>query len=632
MMRRLIIWGLFIASLLWSQEGWINTMADSLARLELERVRPHLVHDNPYQGLIRRTLDKIEEITGFNLHFNLYIVRNDIPAAYSFLNNSIYVTTALIELMAPGEDSLPLIFILCHEASHILLRHVESVVNLELLAQRMSSNDEGNLNVLQLSYRREMEFEADKNALLLMLRMGFPLNDAIRAGQEALQRMDRIKHSSPLQAMEESHPTIIARQHQLYQIASYLTELAYDYERLSELMVSGVPYYVDSAINVYQSTLKIIPRNVSTMNNLACAYILKAIDNLQRVHSLRFNDFMFINTIPNFLNTGRRGTRGLSSSPKFYEKGMAYLDSANIVLNKILNIDGNNFYAIIHKSVLFRMRGEYSKDLEDTKKWLDSSFVWSRKALKIAKNWGGTERSYILSRTYYNIGGILYTASFKEVTLDLAKNETPVFYFKEAKRLAPHLHEAKYYLALYYEHTGDKDKANTIWKYLLNTVYNAQARAFLRERAFAIQPHISETVNGIRLGSKANEVRSKLGNPIQVLSIQRNSVAWIYEWGSVILKVISVPGVMQDTIVKAITVKKDGIYTQHGTHIKMRLDEVLKLYQTPGVLPTEELFASSVKHRSYIYPITGGGLLVLTFIMDNNTWKLSEIKLTSKSV
>lgn len=119
-----------------------------------------------------------KELTGFskkldssNTNLEVYIINMDIPNAFCFLGNKLFVTT---ELLKTAESENELAFVLAHELGHAHHRHnlknLSSNVALSFILSFMNLLEPA-ANLLSLGYSRTMEVEADAFAILTIKKI-----------------------------------------------------------------------------------------------------------------------------------------------------------------------------------------------------------------------------------------------------------------------------------------------------------------------------------------------------------------------------------------------------------------------------------------------------------------------------
>ena len=142
--------------------------------------------------------------------FHFALVSAGVSNAYSLPGGFIFATEPLFDRCAGDTDEIA--FLLGHEMSHIRRGHVRdrltAGVLLNAVASRLPGAGQMLREVLSKGYSRDLELEADRDALSLMRNAGF---DA-RAATRALARLSQVSGGSEvLEDYFSTHPSLAAR-------------------------------------------------------------------------------------------------------------------------------------------------------------------------------------------------------------------------------------------------------------------------------------------------------------------------------------------------------------------------------------------------------------------------------------
>lgn len=142
------------------------------------------------------TRDRLAAVVRNKLHrFDVGVVDDDAPTAYTLPGGFIFVTRSLTDLCERREDELA--FVIAHEMAHVIRRHAINRVlrQTAYAAASMLAPGRGaigpwlrkvGLEWLERAYSRDQEFEADELAVLLTRAAGY-------APEGALQLFERFR-------------------------------------------------------------------------------------------------------------------------------------------------------------------------------------------------------------------------------------------------------------------------------------------------------------------------------------------------------------------------------------------------------------------------------------------------------
>lgn len=138
------------------------------------------------------------------------------PNASALPGGTLVITTKLLDMM---ETEAELAFVLAHEIAHQELRHVTKLIKFQMAAKKFGIGDLGRISdwlnklVLQTSFSKTEEMEADDYALALMLSLGYEGNEAanILDKLESVSPASEPKVGNPFRDYVRSHPPMSMR-------------------------------------------------------------------------------------------------------------------------------------------------------------------------------------------------------------------------------------------------------------------------------------------------------------------------------------------------------------------------------------------------------------------------------------
>jgi len=540
---------------------------ESIERQWRQKFESYVIRDHWAYDMVKDMVDRITDIAEYSYPIDVFIY--DGKGAHATIS-AIYIGKDLIENLFDKrypriEDSLKVMFVIAHEAGHIILGHTRATARLNKLVGPGSGE--------MLAFNREQELEADKFAFLLLVRMGYSDYQVESAARAALSYMERVDGELTVRESQMSgHPTYAERHENIHRIAGMLVEMRRKFNITSDALSSGSLRDIDKYIAFYEKILDFMPRDINTLNNLSAAYILKARGEFDRVHRSVFEDRLFIALVPSYA-TSRYGTNEEVEEVEAMKRGFEYLKEAERYARHILKVDANNIYAFTNLGVIYRLRGEYEVDRDKAKTYLDSSYVFLRKAVDIYKNRDDADH-ITLASLYFNLGGSLYTAFVKNIK----PADSPEKWFKkaisEADILGIPFYEAYVYLANIYESTGRKKLAEKIWRKLEGTIYYAKrnkSNMLVVSTSTYSPTEDRPNIGKISIGMDVKKVIKILGEPLY-----QDEGRLIYKWGVVYIG--------DNGRVSKIEITNGS--TRYGIKTGMSLADVLQIYkERDGVTP-----------------------------------------------
>jgi len=196
--NKAVLWTLLLLCLLLFDPGrlsWGMTTEDEkkLGRqilLEMEK-QVEWVRDLTLQAFINKIgYSLVAQVGPAPFQFKFYLIKGTDPNAYAIPGGHIFLTTGLL---VSAENDQEVAGVLSHEIAHVMSRHVAQLIerskrlNIATMAaiiagallgggkasEAIATTAMATAEALALKYTREMEVEADQNALHYMIRAGY---------------------------------------------------------------------------------------------------------------------------------------------------------------------------------------------------------------------------------------------------------------------------------------------------------------------------------------------------------------------------------------------------------------------------------------------------------------------------
>ncbi len=380
---------------------------------------------------IAKVLNKAAGLSGSSI-IKFKLIQNEEINAFAYINDSIYVHTGLFKSVGNSIDQLA--FVLAHELAHVLMKHPAK--GDEFLQKNPNATEE---QYFKLS--REMEFEADKYAVLYTMRAGYsPLGGIEWFNYMTNQGYEYTPHTMSY----VTHPNFTARVVEVFKhIATY-----YEYARNFEF---GMIYLnsgdYKNAITSFNKFVSAYPNFKEGHNNLAVAILSQKLNQkgikLEVLLPTTLSKVDFFTNI--FTVNTKRGEYNLKNSE---------LTEAEKALSKALELDPNYLQAYINLAVLNTLT-------KNIKAATDA----------IAKAEKVTKKSYDL----------MLAKGFLQLEQNKYKEAADIF--KTANTSDPSRPEALFNMALAYTYGSMKTEAISTWKNFINkfkdSYYASEAKAKL---------------------------------------------------------------------------------------------------------------------------------------------------------
>ncbi len=163
-------------------------------------VHSNQIFDYETEIFLNKLLDNIKEVNTFNRNINVHIIRDNNPNAFVVPNNTLIVSSGLIE---QSPDYVSLLAVLAHEVGHLQYFHLEKRIDsleqfskLNLLANLAAITgsiladepqilggtiaSQANINNFYLSFGREQEREADLYSIETLEKLKLPSESLIK--------------------------------------------------------------------------------------------------------------------------------------------------------------------------------------------------------------------------------------------------------------------------------------------------------------------------------------------------------------------------------------------------------------------------------------------------------------------
>lgn len=380
---------------------------------------------------IAKVLNKAAGLSGSGV-IKFKLIQNEEINAFAYINDSIYVHTGLFKSVGNSIDQLA--FVLAHELAHVLMKHPAK--GDEFLTKNPNATEE---QWLKLS--RDMEFEADKYAVLYTMRAGYsPLGGIEWFNYMTNQGFEYTPHT----ASYVTHPNFTSRVVEVFKhIATY-----YEYARNFEF---GMIYLnsgdYKNAISAFNKFVSAYPNFKEGHNNLAVAVLSQKLNQknikLEVLLPTTLSKVDFFTNI--FTVNTKRGEYNLKNSE---------LTEAEKALSKALELDPNYLQAYINLAVLNTLTKNVKAAGE-----------------AIAKAEKVSAKSY----------DVMLAKGFLQLEQNNYKQAADIF--KTANTSDPNRPEALFNMALAYTYGSMKNEAISTWKNFINkfkdTYYASEAKAKL---------------------------------------------------------------------------------------------------------------------------------------------------------
>ncbi|KAA0265432.1 MAG: hypothetical protein EDM75_02830 [Chlorobiota bacterium] len=380
---------------------------------------------------IAKVLNKAAGLSGSGV-IKFKLIQNEEINAFAYINDSIYVHTGLFKSVGNSIDQLA--FVLAHELAHVLMKHPAK--GDEFLNKNPNATEE---QWLKLS--RDMEFEADKYAVLYTMRAGYsPLGGIEWFNYMTNQGFEYTPHT----ASYVTHPNFTSRVVEVFKhIATY-----YEYARNFEF---GMIYLnsgdYKNAISAFNKFVSAYPNFKEGHNNLAVAVLSQKLNQknikLEVLLPTTLSKVDFFTNI--FTVNTKRGEYNLKNSE---------LTEAEKALSKALELDPNYLQAYINLAVLNTLTKNVKAAGE-----------------AIAKAEKVSAKSY----------DVMLAKGFLQLEQNNYKQAADIF--KTANTSDPNRPEALFNMALAYTYGSMKNEAINTWKNFINkfkdSYYASEAKAKL---------------------------------------------------------------------------------------------------------------------------------------------------------
>lgn len=356
-----------------------------------------------------------------DLVFRFLVVQGDDLQAFSFPGGAVCLTEALVRLFQSDDE---LAFALGHEISHVVLRHVVSMMSMEQALKAAHRVPEGKLAPVQSFYAHNAELEADTFGALYSTRAGYAFSSA-HLGLEKVANVSAVQES-------DSHPAYQERIATLKQFRTELERAVNLFTVGSEALKAGETGDAIAALDLFVATF---PNSISGRFNLGAAYLARV--------------------------------RARSGTPANLAEVLPILPDAGITLRGAVDIvdlqqASHNFQHVLR----------YNKENTWASAGLamvlarEARFADSRELLQalVTKEPENTEIRLLL-------GNVDYLEGNHPAALDI---------YTQVLKLRPAWPEAQKNMAMTLEETGQTEKARGLWGELSNhEVFGSEARLHL---------------------------------------------------------------------------------------------------------------------------------------------------------
>jgi len=365
---------------------------------------------------VAKVLNKAAGLSGSSvIHFKL--IQNEEINAFAYINDSIYVHTGLFKSVGNSIDQLA--FVLAHELAHVMMKHPAK--GDEFLQKNPNATEE---QYLKLS--RDMEFEADKYAVLYTMRAGYsPLGGIEWFNYMTNQGYEYTPHTMSY----VTHPNFTARVVEVFKHIATYYEFARNFEYGLIYLNSGD---YKNAITAFNKFISAYPNFKEGYNNLAVAVLSQKLNQkgikLEVALPTTLSKVDFFTNI--FTVNTKRGEYNLKNSE---------LTEAEKALAKAIELDPNYLQAYINLAVLNTLT-------KNVKAATDA----------IAKAEKVSAKSY----------DVMLAKGFLQLEQNKYKEAADIF--KSANTSDPTRPEALFNMALAYTYGSMKNEAISTWKSFIN--------------------------------------------------------------------------------------------------------------------------------------------------------------------
>lgn len=425
---------------------------------------------------VAKVLNKAAGLSGNSaIHFKL--IQNEEINAFAYINDSIYVHTGLFKSVGNSIDQLA--FVLAHELAHVMMKHPAK--GDEFLQKNPNATEE---QFLKLS--RDMEFEADKYAVLYTMRAGYsPLG-----GIEWFNYMTNQGYEYTPHTMNYvTHPNFTARVVEVFKhIATY-----YEYARNFEygmIYLNSGDY--KNAITAFNKFISAYPNFKEGYNNLAVAVLSQKLNQkgikLEVALPTTLSKVDFFTSI--FTVNTKRGEYNLKNSE---------LTEAEKALSKAIELDPNYLQAYINMAVLNTLTKNYKSATE-----------------AIAKAEKVTKKSY----------DVMLAKGFLQ--LEQNKYKEAVDIFKSANTSEPSRPEALFNMALAYTYGSMKNEAISTWKSFISKFKDSYYASEAKEKLDVLEGKKAPQVDNKKKDPSPNDNRpnTRPKNQVKKSSLSPGSLAF----------------------------------------------------------------------------------------------------------
>jgi predicted Zn-dependent protease len=413
------------------------------------------------------------------------IVKSDEINASATLGGYVFVYKGMLDFTK--DDDAELASILAHELAHTQLRHIASMQYALRASQEAGEikTPEELFKRLNASFSRQMEVEADAHGLFYFTRAGYNSDAAIRAFTK-FQKVEG-NSSDPKQLLLRTHPLTSERISNVQALRQRLGQVHGQFEAgVAALQTQNY----DAAVEAFRQFLALYPRSVRAWCNLGTCFLLRALD---KSPSLTFDEVVV------YASPDQPQVR---DEPRVDE---ASLRQSLAAFQRALEIDPNEPVALSSIAVALRRLGQPDK------------------ALAFANN--AVKSSPKAAWWLINRGNVFFDLKqFKDAEKD----------YRTALTITPQMASARHNLGQLLLAQGKKAEAEKLLKEVAaDPRFQANAKDALRKMGVSLaltqEPKEPvQTLGGIKIGMKPEQVRKLLGEPEATESLDAATSRWRY--------------------------------------------------------------------------------------------------------
>ena len=185
------------------------------------------IYDYETDIFILELINEIKAVNNIDKNINFIVVSDDNINAYVDINNTVYITSALIE---NSDDYVALLAVLAHEIGHIIKNHVnerkknikeinklKNFSYLTIFAGSLISNNseymksllvnEAGFSQIFLEFTKDQEREADYYSIDTINKIGLPINSIVKL----LKKIQKKNNISDQSYITSTHPVFAER-------------------------------------------------------------------------------------------------------------------------------------------------------------------------------------------------------------------------------------------------------------------------------------------------------------------------------------------------------------------------------------------------------------------------------------